>query len=64
MLTLCGGQASRLGAATPKGTYSLALGGRFDTLLRQQAAQIERLGQLTKRRFPQNEAKIPWFVCN
>ncbi|KAI6181324.1 putative UDP-N-acetylglucosamine pyrophosphorylase [Aphelenchoides besseyi] len=62
VLVLCGGQASRLGALKPKGTLSLQLGGRFDTLLRLQAAQIIRLLNLAKSAYPESEPHIIWAV--
>ncbi|KAI6216190.1 putative UDP-N-acetylglucosamine pyrophosphorylase [Aphelenchoides fujianensis] len=62
VLVLCGGQASRLGALQPKGTLSLKLGGRFDTLLRLQAAQIVRLLYLARTEVRESQPRIIWAV--
>jgi UDP-N-acetylglucosamine pyrophosphorylase len=62
VLVLCGGQASRLGGDVPKGSLSLSLGGRFDTLISLQAAQIVKLLRMAKERFPNSRPRIPWLV--
>jgi UDP-N-acetylglucosamine/UDP-N-acetylgalactosamine diphosphorylase len=60
VLVLCGGQASRLGGDVPKGSLSLSLHGRYDTLISLQAAQIVKLLSMAKKRFPNSQPRIPW----
>ncbi|CAD5225846.1 unnamed protein product [Bursaphelenchus xylophilus] len=62
VLVLCGGQATRLGADRPKGTFELGLEKPFNTLLRYQAAQIVRLKELAKNRYPSSDPKILWYI--
>jgi len=62
VLVLCGGQASRLGGDVPKGSLSLSLGGRFDTLISLQAAQIVKLLRMAKEKFPDSKPRIFWLV--
>lgn len=60
VLVLCGGQASRLGGDVPKGSLSLSLNGRYDTLITLQAGQIVKLLAMAKERYPNSRPRIPW----
>ncbi|CAD5218407.1 unnamed protein product [Bursaphelenchus okinawaensis] len=62
VLVLCGGQATRLGADRPKGTFDLGLEGPNQTLLQLQALQIVRLKALAKKLYPSSTPRIMWYV--
>uniref|UniRef100_A0A915BDJ4 UDP-N-acetylglucosamine diphosphorylase n=1 Tax=Parascaris univalens TaxID=6257 RepID=A0A915BDJ4_PARUN len=64
VVVLAGGQATRLGASSPKGTLSLNLEGfsRPDSLLAIQAARIARLQRLASTAFPDSKPVIQWLV--
>jgi hypothetical protein len=49
-----------LGGTVPKGSLSLELGSRFDTLISLQAGQIVKLLKMAKDRFPNSQPRIPW----
>lgn len=62
VLVLSGGQATRLGADRPKGTFPLGLDSPFGTLLEMQAAQIVRLKTMAKQLFPDSTPRLVWYV--
>ncbi|RCN29280.1 hypothetical protein ANCCAN_24966 [Ancylostoma caninum] len=64
-VVLAGGQASRLGSSSPKGTIPLGLNvAPCDSLLGIQASKIALLERLASKEFPQtkDKGKIQWWV--
>ncbi|KAL6738779.1 hypothetical protein Aduo_012291 [Ancylostoma duodenale] len=64
-VVLAGGQASRLGSSSPKGTIPLGLNvAPCDSLLGIQASKIALLERLASKEFPQtkDKGKIQWLV--
>lgn len=61
-VALAGGQATRLGAAQPKGTVSLGfnLANVPDSLLALQASRISRLEHLARAAYPHSDPRIWW----
>lgn len=63
MITLAGGQASRLGSKEPKGTIKLGANiGTLDSLFLIQALQIKYLKQLAQETFPESKPSICWYL--
>ncbi|VDD95512.1 unnamed protein product [Enterobius vermicularis] len=61
VVVLAGGQASRLGATSPKGMLSIGIKS-CDSLFELQAARIARLQHLAEREFPGRKGVIQWLV--
>lgn len=60
VIVLAGGQATRLGATVPKGTLSLGLLRKNDSLFDLQAGQIAKLQSLAKQEYPDSNPLIHW----
>ncbi|CAI4231960.1 unnamed protein product [Auanema sp. JU1783] len=64
-LVLAGGQASRLGSSSPKGTVPLGLDvSPCDSLFGIQAAKIAALERLASATFPGKNGKVQWVVMS
>lgn len=61
LITLAGGQASRIGTLIPKGTINLNIGfSKTDSLFFIQCARLCRLIKLSKSLFPNSQPSIKW----